>query len=99
MEAIMRDAKWTLKDGLYVDLVGDWRVHVVEADLQRTGVMYVGGYPYDGDGAPLHPDAPAIAEVWDSHTPGARQISDRQKRLAGFTPMTHFEPTLGRLYA
>lgn len=90
----MRTTDWVLTNGLFVDVKDDWRVLVVEADLQRPGVFYVGNYPYDAAGLALHPDAPAIVEVWDGQLPGARQVSDRQKRTDGFLARTMIAPIL-----
>jgi len=81
-----------LAAGLFADVADDWRVFVVEADARYVGVFYVGSYPYDSSGTPLHPEAPAIAGCWDGHLPGARQISERQKRFDGLIPTVHIEP-------
>ena len=89
----------TLVPGMFADHANDWRVFVVEADARYAGVLYVGSYPYDVKGTPLHPDAPAIAGCWNSKLPGARQISERQKRFDGLIPTIHFEPMFQQQYA
>ena len=88
-----------LTPGVFADVADDWRVFVVEADARYTGVLYIGSYPYDATGNALHPDAPAIAGTWDGKVPGARQISERQKRFDGLIPTFHFEPIFERLHA
>ena len=95
----MQNAKRQLSAGLFADVANNWLIHVVEADPRSHGVFYLGAYPYGQDGTPLHPDAPAIVAVWDGSQPGARQISERQKRFAHFTSTTLFEPVYERLHA
>jgi hypothetical protein len=92
MEAIMQNANWVLKAGLYATVIDDWRAQVIEADIRHPDVFYIGRYPYDEHGDTLHPDAPVIAEVWDRRSPGARQISEREKRFAHFMVATLIEP-------
>jgi len=89
----------TLTKGMFADLDGDWRVYVVEADVHHPGVFYIGSFPYDETGSPLHPECPAIARTWDGKEPGARQISERQKRVAHYAPAVHFEPVIARQFA
>ncbi len=88
-----------LSAGLFADVANDWLVHVVEADLRNANVFYVGSYPYDEEAHPLHPDAPSISGVWDGTAPGARQISERQKRYAQYTSITLVEPIYQMLHA
>jgi hypothetical protein len=99
MEAIMQSANWNLSAGLYAGVADDWRVLVVEADTRHPGVFYVGRYPYDEQGDALHPDAPLISAVWDRHSPGARQISEREKRFAHFMVTTLVEPAFAVRHA
>lgn len=89
----------SLQCGLFAEVTDDWRILVVESDPRHVGVYYLGSYPYDADGHPLHSEAPAVLNVWDQTTPGARQISDRQKRIAHFTSSVIFEADLVRLHA
>jgi hypothetical protein len=95
----MFDTQHTLAHGMFADVADDYRVHVVEADPRNAGVFYVGSYPYDQAGRPLHPDASKIETVWDRALPGARQISERQKRLAQFVTHAIFEPHSNLLHA
>ena len=95
----MQVAGFTLCQGLFADVVGDWFIHVIEPDVRHAGVFYIGAYPYDAEGRPLHPEAPAIASVWDHTFPGARQVSQRQKRIAQFVTTAIFEPVFGLLHA
>lgn len=88
----MQNSKCHLSTGLFADVANNWLIHVVEADPRNHGVFYLGAYPYGQDGTPLHPDAPVIVAVWDSSAPGARQISERQKRFTHYTTTTLFEP-------
>ena len=89
----------TISLGMFADLTNDWRVHVVEADVHHAGIFYVGSYPYDQDGRPLHPDAPRIGETWDGSAPGARQISQRQKLHDRVATPFHYEPVFERMHA
>ncbi len=95
----MQNADFALCQGLFADVAGDWLIHVVEADPRHAGVFYIGNYPYDAEARPLHPDAPAVANVWDHTTPGAREVSQRQKRIAQFVTTAIFEPVFGLLHA
>ncbi len=95
----MQNAGFVLCQGLFADVAGDWLIHVVEADARHAGVFYIGKYPYDVEGHALHPDAPAVAALWDHTAPGARQISQRQKRVAQFITAAIFEPVFGLLHA
>lgn len=88
-----------LSQGMFADLANDWRVYIIEADAHHAGVLYVGPYPYDEDGTPLHPQCPEIAATWVGKAPGARQVSVRQKRIEQFTADCHFEPVLQRRFA
>lgn len=88
----MQNSTCHLSTGLFADVANNWLIHVVEADPRNDGVFYLGAYPYGQDGTPLHPDAPVIVAVWDSSAPGARQISERQKRFTHYTTTTLFEP-------
>ncbi|WP_155847874.1 hypothetical protein [Asticcacaulis benevestitus] len=88
----MKNAMCQLSAGLFADVANNWLILVVEADPRNAGVFYLGAYPYAQDGTPLHPDAPAVLTVWDRSAPGARQISERQKRFAHYTTTTLFEP-------
>ncbi|MFT4077499.1 MAG: hypothetical protein QM647_18375 [Asticcacaulis sp.] len=88
-----------LTPGLFADVDGDWRILVIDADPRRDGVFYLGSYPYDPEGRPLHPQAPAILNVWNPASPGARQISDRQKRFANVTVTTLVEPVYEKRHA
>jgi hypothetical protein len=98
MEASMSNSI-ALFPGMFADVADDWRVFVIEADARHGGVVYVGSFPYDTTGLPLHPDAPAIVGCWDGKSPGARQISERQKRFDGLIPVVHFEPVFQQQYA
>ena len=89
----------TIAPGMFADLVNDWRVFVVETDVHHAGVLYVGSYPYDENGRPLHPEAPHIAGTWDGTSPGTRQISERQRRHDRLTAAFHHEPVYQRLHA
>lgn len=95
----MLTADLTLTHGLFADVANDYRVHVVETDPRNTGVFYIGSYPYDQAGRPLHPEAPKIETLWDGTLPGARQISERQKRLAQFVTNAILEPHFNLLQA
>jgi hypothetical protein len=95
----MQNAQFNLTPGLFADVAGEWRILVVETDPYRAGVFYLGSYPYDADGHRLHPDTPALLNVWDKSEPGARQISERQKRIAHFMTTAIFEPAFGRFHA
>jgi hypothetical protein len=88
----MQNVNWVLTPGLYAGFIDDFCVHVVEPDRLRPGVFYIGRYPYDENANRLHPDAPHVAEVWDRQSPGARQISERQKRIAHLSAVTLVEP-------
>lgn len=95
----MLNAGFTLCQGLFADVADDWFIHVVEADMRNAGVFYIGSYPYDAEGRPLHPNAPTVINVWHHTTPGARQVSQRQKRIAQFVTTVIFEPFFGLLHA
>lgn len=95
----MQNAGFTLCQGLFADVAGDWLIHVVEADMRNAGIFYIGSYPYDAEARPLHPNAPVVTNVWDHTAPGARQVSQRQKRIAQFVTMIIFEPVFGLLHA
>ena len=95
----MQNALYLLSPGKFADLSGDWRVHVVQSDPRHAGVFYIGSYPYDVEGNPLHPEAPEILSVWDAGATGARQISERQKRIAHLTTTTVVEPVFALRHA
>jgi hypothetical protein len=95
----MQSLSSLLHPGLFADVDGDWRILVIEADPHRDGVFYLGSYPYDAEGHPLHPQAPTILNVWDPASSGARQISERQKRLANVTVTTLVEPLAVKRHA
>jgi len=95
----MQSAPSLLSPGLFAEVAVDWRILVVETDPRHAGVFYLGSYPYDADGYPLHPQAPDILSVWDPREVGARQISERQMRIANITVTTLIEPVFEKQHA
>jgi hypothetical protein len=71
-----------LREGLCADIEGDWHIHVISRDRKNEDVFFVGGWPYSGNGYPLHDQAPRLLDVWELGSPKKYISPERRAQIA-----------------